>query len=138
MSEISDAIKHAKNDEAYTFVIIYNQTVVGRIALTGVARGPAQYANVGYFIDAQHNGKGYATRAVELTIHYAFQVLSLHRVQAGIMPRNKRSSRVLTKTGFRHEGLAKRYLFINGVWEDHNLFAITVEDLKCKFSVMYT
>ena len=44
------------------------------------------------------------------------------------MPRNKASIRVLEKNGFRHEGFSSRYLNINGVWEDHELFAVTVEE----------
>lgn len=46
------------------------------------------------------------------------------------MPRNIPSIRVLEKAGFRYEGLAPRYLKINSVWEDHNLYAATVEDLQ--------
>ena len=41
------------------------------------------------------------------------------------MPRNVRSQRVVEKCGFRHEGVALRYLRINGVWEDHDIYAMT-------------
>jgi ribosomal-protein-alanine N-acetyltransferase len=44
------------------------------------------------------------------------------------MPRNARSIRVLEKVGFRFEGISLRYLQINGVWEDHNMYAVTVEE----------
>ncbi|MNW21928.1 ribosomal-protein-S5-alanine N-acetyltransferase [compost metagenome] len=44
------------------------------------------------------------------------------------MPRNLPSIRVLEKAGFRHEGLARNYLHIHGVWEDHNIYAITCEE----------
>ncbi|MCM3749484.1 GNAT family N-acetyltransferase [Paenibacillus pasadenensis] len=130
-AEIANGAVSAKNDQAYAFGIFLAETdeIIGRIALTGITRGPAQHANVGYFIDQAHNGKGYATKAVELAVQAAFDELGLHCVQAGVMPRNARSARVLTKAGFRHEGLAKRYIKINGAWEDHDLFAITVEDL---------
>ena len=50
---------------------------------------------------------------------YAFGPLALHRVEANIMPRNQASLRVAEKCGFQPEGLARRYLCINGVWEDH-------------------
>ena len=45
------------------------------------------------------------------------------------MPRNTGSVRVLQKAGFREEGYAERYLCVNGVWEDHRIFAITSEEL---------
>ena len=44
------------------------------------------------------------------------------------MPRNAASIRVLEKNGFRREGVAPSYLRINGTWEDHIIFARTVED----------
>ncbi|MNN91526.1 putative ribosomal N-acetyltransferase YdaF [compost metagenome] len=82
---------------------------------------------MGYYIDQIHNGKGYATAAVSLCLKKAFNEIGLHRVEAGVMPRNLPSIRVLEKVGFRHEGLAKTYLKINGTWEDHRIFAITSE-----------
>ncbi|MCJ8010948.1 GNAT family N-acetyltransferase [Paenibacillus sp. KQZ6P-2] len=102
--------------------------LIGRVALTGIARGPFQNANLGYFIAQEQQGKGYMTEAVKLAARYAFNELGLHRIQAGVMPRNTPSQRVIEKVGFRCEGLAKRYLRINGVWEDHQLFAVTSEE----------
>lgn len=129
--EIAKSRQEAVDDRAYVYGVFAAETdeLVGRIALTGIARGPAQHANVGYFIGQRHNGKGYATSAVSMCVRKAFEELGLHRVQAGVMPRNARSMRVLEKAGFRQEGLAQRYIRINGVWEDHALFAITVEEL---------
>jgi ribosomal-protein-alanine N-acetyltransferase len=48
-----------------------------------------------------------------------FGEYGLHRIEANIMPRNAASLRVVEKAGFHREGLAKKYLKINGVWEDH-------------------
>lgn len=128
-SEIANGIQGVANDQSYTFGIFLKKTdeLVGRIALTGIARGPFQNAYLGYFMDEKYNGKGYITAAVSLCVEYAFKEIGLHRVQAGVMPKNLPSIRVLEKAGFRHEGLSKKYLKINGSWEDHELFAITAE-----------
>ena len=61
-------------------------------------------------------------------IRFAFEELRLHRVQVSIIPRNHNSRRVVEKLGIRNEGVAVRYLEINGVWEDHVRYAITVEE----------
>ena len=61
-------------------------------------------------------------------MRFAFEHAGLHRVQPAVMPRNAASQRVVEKAGFRHEGLAVRYLRIAGAWEDHDLYAITVEE----------
>jgi [ribosomal protein S5]-alanine N-acetyltransferase len=102
--------------------------LVGRVALTGILRGPMQSAHLGYLVDATHCGRGYATQAVRLMLAVAFTELRLHRVEAAVMPANAASLRVVARSGFREEGLARRYLHINGVWEDHRIFARTVED----------
>ena len=59
---------------------------------------------------------------------FAFDELHLHRVQIAIIPRNKASRRVVEKLDLREEGVAERYLEINGVWEDHVRYAITAEE----------
>ena len=51
-----------------------------------------------------------------------------NRIEINIIPRNQASLRVVQKIGLRHEGVALRYLEIDGVWEDHSHFAITAEE----------
>lgn len=127
---ISTSVQAAENDQAYVFGVFHNVTnkLIGRIELSGIARGPFQNAYLGYFLDQEHNGKGFATEAVSLCVKYALTQIGLHRIQAGVMPRNVPSIRVLEKAGFRYEGLATKYLKINGKWEDHALYAIIAED----------
>lgn len=102
--------------------------LIGRIALSNVVRGPWQNATLGYWVDLAANGRGHATNAVDLACRFAFEHAGLHRVQPAIMPRNARSRRVVEKVGFRHEGTAVRYLKIAGVWEDHDIYAMTREE----------
>lgn len=104
----------------------------GRIAgffnLNEVVRGPFQNAYAGWSVNAELAGQGYATEGVRALLDVAFGSLGLHRVQANIVPRNVRSIRVAEKCGLRLEGVARRYLEIGGVWEDHAMYAMTVEE----------
>jgi ribosomal-protein-alanine N-acetyltransferase len=117
-------------NRGYAFAIARNHDggLAGRIAFSNIARAAWQNAVLGYLVDEAQNGRGYATDAARLALRFAFEHAGLHRVQAGVMPRNERSVRVLTKAGFRQEGIALRYLEINGTWEDHIMFAITREE----------
>jgi ribosomal-protein-alanine N-acetyltransferase len=63
---------------------------------------------------------------------FAFDELHLHRIQISIIPRNSASRRVVEKLGIRDEGIAARYLEINGVWEDHVRYAITAEEWEVR------
>jgi ribosomal-protein-alanine N-acetyltransferase len=114
----------------YAFGIVERATgrLRGRIGLSNVVRGAWDNATLGYFVDEEVNGRGYATEAVALTLDFAFGPARLHRVQAAVMPHNLRSARVLAKNGLRHEGHAPRYLRLAGGWRDHDLYAITIED----------
>ena len=63
-----------------------------------------------------------------MVLKYAFEDLNLHRVQVAIIPRNTSSRRVVEKLSLREEGIAERYLEINGEWEDHIRYAFTSEE----------
>jgi len=130
LEHIAAAERDWQEDKAYAFGIFLDNLLAGRVALANVSRGAWQNATIGYFMDQQHNGKGYMTKAVRLAVTEAFDKLGLHRVQGAVMPRNVASIKVLEKAGFRYEGLSLRYLNIHGVWEDHVIYAITTEDLQ--------
>lgn len=129
-SQIEVAAKHWTEGVGYGFGIFLPKSgeIVGRVALANIVRGAWQNATMGYFVAQSVNGQGIATEAVRLCVGYAFEHANLHRVQASVIPRNKPSIRVLEKAGFRHEGFAPRFLNINGVWEDHEQYAVTIEE----------
>src|SRR5437588_4538124 len=103
--------------------------MVGRVTLSDIQRGRVQSAVLGYWIGEEWRGRGFAPEAVRLGIEFGFREAGLHRIEAGVMPRNAASIRVLEKAGYREEGLLLRLLRINGVWEDHKLYALTAEEV---------
>lgn len=125
LKRIQSYEEDCRTDQTYTFGIFKNEgTLIGTINLFQVLRGSLQGAFIGYFLDEKHNGKGYTTEAVKLLVDYAFNELKLHRIEAGVMPHNIGSIRVLEKSGFHKEGIALKNVKINGKWEDHQLLAI--------------
>lgn len=123
---INQKIEKAKKDMEYNFGIFKfdNDELIGTIGLFRILRDPLQSAIIGYSLSKNHNGKGYATEAVKLVLEYAFTNLKLHRIEAGVMPHNIGSIRVLEKAGFKKEGISKSNVKINGKWEDHQVLAI--------------
>ena len=104
-------------------------TLIGTIGLYKFS--PPEKCILGYSLDQNYYGKGYTTDAVRLILGFAFNEIGFHRVEAGVMPRNIGSVRVLEKTGFVKEGLLRDYLKINGIWEDHYMFSILETDHGC-------
>ena len=87
-----------------------------------------QTGTVGYWIDRAHAGNGYVAEGVAVLCQFAFEELKLHRIEVCIIPRNANSKKVMDKLKFRLEGLAERFLEINGVWEDHLRYGFTTEE----------
>lgn len=103
--------------------------LLGGITVSNIRRGVTQAAAIGYWIGLPHSGKGYMTTAVGLVANYAFDDLSLHRLEAACLPHNVASIRVLESNGFQREGVLRRYLRIDGAWRDHLFFGLLAEDI---------
>ncbi len=124
---------HAREREwqlgtGYGFGIFVDGAFAGEINLNSVQRGPFQNAYIGYWIDEVYAGNGYTPEAVVVVARFAFEDQSLHRIQIAIVPRNAASRRVVEKLNLRAEGVAERYLEINGTWEDHIRYAMTADE----------
>jgi ribosomal-protein-alanine N-acetyltransferase len=121
-----------REDLGYAFLIFRrtDYALLGGLSISNVRRGVAQAASLGYWIGVTHVGQGHMTDAVKAVLPFAFVTLGLHRLEAACLPHNHASTRVLQKIGFAREGLARRYLKINGVWQDHDLFALLLEDTR--------
>jgi ribosomal-protein-alanine N-acetyltransferase len=99
--------------------------VIGSVHLSAIARGPFHSCSLGYGLDVHHIGRGLMHEALSVLLDEAFSpVVNLHRVQAAIRPENTASLRVVQRLNFREEGLARDYLYIDGAWRDHKLFAL--------------
>jgi ribosomal-protein-alanine N-acetyltransferase len=98
-------------------------TLLGGISFGHVRRGVAQSAMMGYWMGQRHSGRGIMTRSVPLALRQAFGPLGFRRIEAGCIPRNTASIRVLENNHFIREGYAREYLCIAGVWEDHIIYA---------------
>jgi len=124
--------RELREDQGYAFLVFRNAdaALLGGLSISNVRRGVAQAASIGYWIGAPHVRRGYMTDAVKAVLPFAFGTLGLHRLEAACLPHNLPSTRVLEKVGFKREGMARRYLKINGVWQDHDLFALLHDDAR--------
>jgi ribosomal-protein-alanine N-acetyltransferase len=114
-----------RSDLAYPFFVFRksDNALVGGLTLANIRRGCAQAASLGYWMGAAYARQGHMTGAVGAVLPFAFETLRLHRIEAACIPANVASIRLLEKTGFRREGFAREYLCIDGIWQDHLLYA---------------
>jgi ribosomal-protein-alanine N-acetyltransferase len=116
----------------YGFGIFLGYRFVGELTLSSIQRGPFQSASIGYWVDEAYAGRGLVPEAVVVTLRFAFEMLSLHRVEISIIPRNSASRRVAEKLDLRLEGVSERFLEIDGEWEDHVRYAMTAEEWQLR------
>jgi ribosomal-protein-alanine N-acetyltransferase len=124
--------KESRLDSAYAFFVFRNEddALLGGCTLSNVRRGVTQCCALGYWVGERFARQGYMFDAVRALIPFIFATLGMHRIEAACVPWNEPSKSLLVKTGFREEGLAKRYLQINGDWQDHALFALLEDEAR--------
>lgn len=122
----------SRDDSGYAFYIFSrdDDALLGGATLSNVRRGVTQSCSLGYWIGELHARKGYMRESLVALLPFIFQEMGLHRVEAACIPTNEASRRLLQRLGFTQEGYARRYLCINGVWQDHLLFAMLASDLN--------
>lgn len=114
-------LARTRTDDHEGFVVARyaDDRIVGVINLNNVVRGSFLSASLGYYVGAPFVGEGYMAEGLELVKRYAFQTMSLHRLEANIQPDNERSIALVKRCDFRFEGLAPAFLYISGEWRDH-------------------
>ena len=116
----------------YAFFIFRasDSKLVGGITLSNARRGVSQSLSVGYLIGIPYARQGLMSGALGAIVTFVFHTLGFHRLEAACLPSNEPSRKLLENCGFRYEGLARDYLRINGIWQDHLLFAVVEGDIR--------
>jgi len=102
--------------------------LVGIVSLMDVVRGLFQNAFLGLTIFNAYSKCGYGRAATEAVVDIAFHDLNLHRLEAGVEPRNIRCLRGIRAFGLRKEGRKKRAVYLRGEWRDLMMYSLTCED----------
>ena len=126
---IKSLLSQAKKGSGLALVIEYQGQLVGQLNVANILYGSVSSATIGYWISQDFAGKAITPTAVALAIDYLFNNLGLHRIEIDIRPENAASLRVVEKLEMRFEGVKVRYIHIDGAWRDHNVYAITKEEV---------
>ncbi len=128
VERINRMLETRASGEHIEFAICSLETdeLIGGIGLSITARH--KRGSLGYWLGVDHWGRGYATEAARVVLRYGFEVLNLHRIEAGHYPRNPASGRVLEKIGMRREGVLRAHLLKGDTFEDDVIYAILATD----------
>ena len=106
------------------------ERMMGSVVFSNIIMGPFLSCYLGYRIDKDELNKGYGTEAIKAGAEFMFKEKRLHRIEANIIPRNIASIKAIEKAGFTYEGISRKYLKINGVWEDHLHYVLLNEAVE--------
>lgn len=109
VDKFRESITHPKNPRRLRFGIRTRDGVlVGSINLTPDETN-SQQAEIGYYLDEQAQGRGYAGRAIEALTQYAFTQLNYLTLFGEVVPGNARSVQAIERAGYtqtgKHEGM---------------------------------
>jgi [ribosomal protein S5]-alanine N-acetyltransferase len=121
---LQDIVQQQAAGQSAYFILFNGSEIIGLCSLTNIIRGPFQACYMGFAIASQHQGKGLMPSLCAHAISFAFTELGLNRIMANYLPTNLKSKQLLHQLGFVEEGMAKKYLQINGIWEDHILSSL--------------
>ena len=107
------------------------QTTGEFIGLAGITLSADRFkmGEIWYNLMPTHWGNGYATEVAKRLIRFGFEILNLHRIEAGVATDNKRSIKVLEKAVMTIEGIRRKILPIRGDWVDDYQYAILEDDM---------
>ena len=129
MEQVRQHQEGMERGNTYPFGIFSKDgALLGSVSLMDLSRGVFQNAYLGYRLFSQHWRQGFGKEAVAAVLDIGFKDLGLHRIEAGIMPNNRRSIALAKSLGFRKEGLSRGRLFLRGQWRDMALYVILSED----------
>jgi [ribosomal protein S5]-alanine N-acetyltransferase len=131
---LSEQAEQRKKNTFYSLGVFDSAgSLIGGVSIMEVIRGISHTAYLGYRIFNNYWGLGYGKEAVQAVIDIGFRDIKLHRIEAGIEPRNSRSIRLAKALGMRREGLKKRAIFLRNQWVDLLMYTLTCEDIGLKF-----
>lgn len=108
----------------FLFEPIDPDKIIGSVCFSDIKRSSFQSCTLGYKMDFSFCNQGYMTEALSYCINrIIFGELSLHRIEATVLPDNLPSIRLMEHLNFEKEGIAKDFAFLKGIWRDHIKYA---------------
>ena len=84
---------------------------------------------IGYLIlRPEDRGKGYMSEALRIFSAYLFALKPIPRLYLRLSVGNAASRRIAEKCGYQHEGTQRKYMFIQGEYQDCELFSLLREE----------
>ncbi|MDQ3230444.1 MAG: GNAT family N-acetyltransferase [Pseudobdellovibrionaceae bacterium] len=124
-----------RDAERYYFIALDRTSgqPIGHAVLFDIRRKIFQSGGLGYGIYNHSWGQGYGRELVEAMLEVAFKTLKLHRIEAAIEGKNRRSINLAKSVGMTREGIRRGFVYMNGEWKSLTIFSLLAEDFNVSF-----
>jgi ribosomal-protein-alanine N-acetyltransferase len=109
-----------------------DDALVGAVNVNDIIMGGLRSGSLGYYVGAAFARRGYMREGLALVLDQAFDALELNRLEANVQPDNAASLALIARLGFRKEGFSPKYLQIDGIWRDHERWAILASEWRAR------
>lgn len=124
---ISKTKKQTEEGSDFGFIILFNNTVAGRIGIHYIDQ-QSKIGALGYWIGEDYSGKGIITKSCRAIINYGFNTLCLNRIEIKCGTENTKSRAIPEKLHFKLEGILRQAELINEHFIDLYVFSMLKED----------
>ena len=115
-----------QRDYAKMFLIFAGEEMLGVLSFNQI-EPLNKAAYIGYWIDETQQGKGILSRALQAFIHHYAGRGEIRRFVIKCRVKNQASNQVAQRNGFELEGCLKQAEFLNGHYDDVNLYARIID-----------
>jgi ribosomal-protein-serine acetyltransferase len=120
---IRSAIEQERGDDGFQLALVHQGAIAGTVGFHRIDRRDAT-TTIGYWLAAEHQGKGLMTSSVEALVSHAFDAWDLNRVEIRAAPENRRSRAICERLGFREVGLLRQAERFGDEYRDLVLYAM--------------
>lgn len=124
---IQAAVDQRARNDGYQCAIRVGGAIAGIIGHHRI-EWPNRLTSLGYWLAADHQGRGIMTRACRVLIDHAFSELGLHRVEISAAADNRRSLAVIARLGLVEEGLRRQAEWVQDRFVDLRCYAVLSDD----------
>lgn len=126
-----------ENNQAFRLGIIRKEDnkLIGTCGYNAWEVNRGSRGEIAYDLGSEYWRKGYASETIKALLDFGFYTMGLHRIEAFINLDALPSMGILTKMGFKEDGILRGYAFFHGEFQDQRCYSLLKNRGKVKWKI---
>jgi len=126
---IESELQRFANNNGFSTGIFYKSQYIGNISFHEI-NWNTKMTSIGYWLSAEHQGKGIMTACCQILLNHGFGILGLNRIEIRARTDNDKSRAIPIRLGFKEEGILRQVDFNNDRYYDHVVYGLLKDEWK--------